>query len=78
MSKFGDPALAARASGGGHARHADLGEDAEFAFATGVSAGWCARGGLADESRLFEAWRSIRKAERFWRDDDAVRKGESS
>ena len=56
----------------------DFGEDAEFAFAAGVSAGWCARGGLADESRIREAWRSIRKAERFWRDDDAVRKGESS
>lgn len=54
----------------------DFRADPEFAFAAGLAAGWCARGGLADEAGLRKAWRSFRKADRFWR-DDVGRNGET-
>jgi hypothetical protein len=38
-----------------------------MAFAAGVAAGWCARSSVGDERELAEAWRALRKAERFWR-----------
>jgi hypothetical protein len=38
-------------------------------FAAGAVVGWCGRGGLVDEPALRQAWKKLRKAERFWRDD---------
>ncbi len=47
----------------------DFGADAEFAYAAGVVAGWCGRGSIGDEPGLREAWRSMLKADRYWRRD---------
>ena len=49
----------------------DFGADAEFAYAAGVAAGWCARSGGGEEPTLRKAWRSLRKAEPFWREAHA-------
>ena len=49
----------------------DFRSDAQFAYAAGVAAGWRARGGLGEEPALRKAWRSLRRAEPFWRGEDA-------
>jgi inorganic triphosphatase YgiF len=53
----------------------NFGADPEIAYAAGLAAGWVARGGLGDEPALRKAWRSLRKAEPYWRDE--VRNGEA-
>jgi inorganic triphosphatase YgiF len=55
----------------------DFGGDAEFAFAAGAAAGWCARASLGDEAALLKAWLSLLKADRYWRHDIAEWKLES-
>lgn len=47
----------------------DVAADRRLAFVTGAVVGWCERGGLLDERKLRRAWRSLRKAERFWLGD---------
>ncbi len=56
----------------------DFGGDAEFAFAAGATAGWCARASLGDEEALRKAWRSLLKADRYWRHNSAERKAGSA
>jgi len=55
----------------------DFGANAGFAFAAGAAAGWCARASLGDEAELGKAWRSLRKADRYWRHNTAARELES-
>jgi triphosphatase len=55
----------------------DFGVDAEFAFAGGAVAGWCARASVGDEAALRKAWRSLLKADRYWRHKAAERELES-
>jgi inorganic triphosphatase YgiF len=51
--------------------------DPETAYAAGLAAGWVARGGLGDEPALRKAWRSLRKAEPYWRDGADFRNGQA-
>jgi triphosphatase len=46
----------------------DYGVETQFAHAAGIAAGWYARSNYGDEPALRKAWRSLRKAEPFWRD----------
>jgi len=55
----------------------DYSADAQFAYASGVAAGWSARRGLGDELALRKAWRSFRKAAPYWRCAGELRKGDS-
>jgi inorganic triphosphatase YgiF len=64
LGEANDAAVAARLIASlDHAR------DPALAFAAGAVVGWCGRGGLVDEPALRRAWKKLRKAERFWRDD---------
>ena len=45
----------------------DFAADAQLAYAVGFAAGWCAHSGGGDELKLRKTWRSLRKAETFWR-----------
>jgi CHAD domain-containing protein len=49
----------------------------DFAFAAGVAAGWCARASVGDALSLAKAWRSLVRAERYWRNELAEGKPES-
>jgi triphosphatase len=49
----------------------------DLAFAAGVAAGWCGRASVGDERTLKKAWRSLVKAERFWRSELAELKAET-
>lgn len=55
----------------------DYGAVAQFAYALGMAAGWSAWRGLGDEPALLKAWRSLRKADPYWRCDAELRKGDS-
>ncbi len=55
----------------------DFGADANFAFAAGAAAGWCARASLGDEVGLRKAWRSLLEADRYWRNNTSERGPES-
>ncbi len=55
----------------------DFGTSAEFGFAAGAAAGWCARASLGDEAALRKAWRSLLRADRYWRHNSAKREPES-
>jgi len=55
----------------------DFGTGAEFGFAAGAAAGWCARASLSDEAAPWKAWRSLLRADRYWRDNSAARQPES-
>jgi triphosphatase len=46
----------------------DFAADSQFAYAAGVAAGWSAHSGGGDAPTLRKAWRSLRKAEPFWRE----------
>ncbi len=46
----------------------------DFAYAAGVAAGWCSRASIGDEEALAKAWRSLAKAERYWRSELAEQK----
>ncbi len=54
-----------------------FGTNAEFGFAAGAAAGWCARASLGDEAALWKAWRSLLRADRYWRHNSAKREPES-
>ncbi len=54
-----------------------FGTNAEFASAAGAAAGWCARASLGDEAALWKAWRSLLKADRYWRHVAAEREPKS-
>ena len=72
LGELNDAAIALRLIGElGH------GQNADFAFAAGAAAGWCARGSLGDEAALRKAWRSLRKTDRYWRRAAAERELES-
>jgi triphosphatase len=45
----------------------DFAADAPLAYAVGFAAGWCAHSGGGHEPKLRKTWRSLRKAETFWR-----------
>jgi triphosphatase len=47
----------------------DISANADLAHAAGVVVGWCGRSSLSDEDALRSAWRSLAKAERYWRED---------
>jgi len=51
----------------------------DFAFAAGVAAGWCSRASVGDERSLTKAWRSLLRAERYWRSTsrDRIRRGQN-
>ncbi len=48
----------------------------DLSFVAGVAAGWCARASIGDTLSLAKAWRSLVKAERYWRSELADRKPE--
>ena len=56
----------------------DFGANVEFAFAAGAAAGWCARASHGDDAALRKAWRSLLKADRYWRRNRAGRELESA
>jgi len=49
----------------------------DFTYAAGVAAGWCGRASVGDEGTLAKAWRSLVKAEPYWRSELAERKPDS-
>ncbi len=55
----------------------DFGANVGFAFAAGAAAGWCARASLGEEAELGKASRSLRKADRYWRQNTAARELDS-
>ena len=55
----------------------DFGTSVEFGFAAGAAVGWCARASLGDEATLWKAWRSLLRADRYWRHNSAKREPDS-
>jgi inorganic triphosphatase YgiF len=49
----------------------------DLAYAAGVAAGWCSRASVGDEDALTKAWRSLVKAQRYWRSELAEHQPES-
>jgi len=66
LGALNDAAIAVR-------RVSELDRGPDIAYAAGVAAGWCARSSVGDERELAEAWRDLRKTERFWRSGRAER-----
>ena len=42
-----------------------------------IAAGWCSRASIGDEQALAKAWRTLAKAERYWRSELAEQKPDS-
>ena len=55
----------------------DFDADPELAYAAGVAVGWCALASVGDAAALSKAWRSLLKADRYWRSNSAERELES-